>query len=318
MIRLAKVKDINRIMEIINEGKKNLAEKNIAQWGSDYPDQDVIMNDIENNEFYVMELNDEPVAVMSLITKPDSSYDTLKGGKWQSNSYTAVHRLAVAGEYMGNGYGLMMLEYAIEKTAELGYESIRIDTHEDNMAIVKIAEKLGFEYRGTISFDNGGMGVAYEKPVDKSFGVYLKTFEELNIWEVYDVLKLRQDVFVVEQNSIFHDIDDQDYACLHLLAYKKGELIGYIRILPAGMSFDEPSMGRYCVSESARGQGVGRVLFEKSISYIHEVMNEPVIRIEAQSYLAEPYKRAGFKIVGEEYDLDGVPHIEMLRNCKEF
>lgn len=313
MIRLAKEKDINEILEVINEGKKTLAEKKIAQWGNGYPGREVIMKDIENNEFYVMELDGELVAVMSLITEPDSSYDTLRGEAWQRVSYTAVHRLAVSREYMGNGYAQMMLEFAIEKTAELGYESMRIDTHQDNLAIIKIAEKLGFEYRGIISFENGGTGVAYEKLIDRSFGVYLKTFEELNIWEVYDILKLRQDVFVVEQNSIFHDIDYLDYACLHLLAFKQNELIGYIRILPKGLSFDEPSMGRYCVSESARGQGVGRVLFDKSISYIHDVMNEPVIRIHAQAYLAAPYERAGFEIVGEEYDLDGIPHIDMIR-----
>ncbi|WP_425539528.1 GNAT family N-acetyltransferase [Microaceticoccus formicicus] len=318
MIRLANIKDLDRIIEIINDGKKTLADNNIAQWSNDYPSRDVIMKDIENSEFYVMELEQELVAVMSLIYEPDSSYDTLKGGQWQKSSYTAVHRLAVASEHMGNGYAFKMLEFVLEKTAELGFESVRIDTHEDNLAIIKIAEKLGFEYRGIISFESSGTGVAYEKIIDRRFGVYLKTFEEFSIYEVYDILKLRQDVFIVEQKSIFHDIDEQDYDCLHYSAYKKGELIGYIRILPPGMSFDEPSMGRYCVSESARGQGVGKVLFEKSISYIHEVMNEPVIRIEAQSYLAEPYKRAGFKIVGEEYDLDGVPHIEMLRNCKEF
>ncbi len=315
MIRLANLNELDRIMEIINDGKSALRGMKIPQWRGEYPDVNTIKKDIEAHEFYVFEQGGEIVSVMSLVTDHDPSYDTLTG-EWRTNSYTAVHRLAVDKEHMGCGYASRLLDFAIEKSCEMGYESIRIDTHKENIPVIKLANKYGFEYSGTITFESGDSGVAYEKMLDRNYGIYLRTFDQLNSEDVYSILRLRQNVFIVEQESIFEDIDGLDFACLHMMAYERGELIGYIRILPAGLSFDEPSMGRYCVSKNARGRGVGRVLFTKSINYIHNEMLEPVIRINAQSYLAEPYKRAGFNVVGEEYILDGIPHIEMIKYDK--
>ncbi|REG94302.1 GNAT family N-acetyltransferase [Algoriphagus antarcticus] len=141
----------------------------------------------------------------------------------------------------------------------------------------------------------------------------VKAFHELTVNELYDLLKLRSEVFVVEQNCVFLDQDDKDQQCHHLLLYSEDQLVGYSRLVPAGLSYQEMSIGRVVSSPSVRGKGLGRVVMELSIEYCQKLFGSGDIRIGAQTYALGFYDSLGFVSDGEVYDEDGIEHIEMVR-----
>ena len=139
-------------------------------------------------------------------------------------------------------------------------------------------------------------------------------FNELTINELYDIMVLRQEIFVVEQNCPFLDADGKDQAAWHLLARDtEGRLVAYTRLLPKGVSYDEyASIGRVANAQKIRGTGVGKVLMQKSIEWMAQLFpNEPV-KIGAQTYLLTFYSSLGFVSTGEEYLEDGIPHTIMI------
>ena len=141
-----------------------------------------------------------------------------------------------------------------------------------------------------------------------------KTFDALTAAEVYALLKLRSEVFVVEQNCVFLDMDDKDQMCHHLLGYKEDLLAAYTRIVPAGVSYTEyPSIGRVVTSPQARGEGFGKELMEESIQRLFLLYGEGPIKIGAQLYLKKFYESLGFSQCGDVYDEDGIGHIPMIR-----
>jgi len=142
-----------------------------------------------------------------------------------------------------------------------------------------------------------------------------KTFDALTAAEVYALLKLRSEVFVVEQNCVFLDMDDKDQLCHHLLGYKGDLLAAYTRIVPTGVSYpDYPSIGRVVTSPQARGEGLGKILMEESIRHLSLLYGEGPIKISAQLYLKKFYESLGFVQCGEVYDEDGIDHMPMLRS----
>ena len=141
-----------------------------------------------------------------------------------------------------------------------------------------------------------------------------KTFDALTAAEVYAFLKLRSEVFVVEQNCVFLDMDDKDQMCHHLLGYKGNLLAAYTRIVPMGVSYpDYPSIGRVITSPQARGEGLGKILMEESIQRLFSLYGHVPIKIGAQLYLKKFYESLGFVQCGDVYDEDGIPHLPMLR-----
>lgn len=141
----------------------------------------------------------------------------------------------------------------------------------------------------------------------------IKKFEELTTTELYRIMQLRLAVFCVEQNCAYQDADGKDLKCIHLCGFDQvGELIAYSRIVPAGISFKEVSIGRVITSDKARGTGAGKELMKKSIDFIKKEYGNVPIRIGAQCYLIKFYSGFGFEIAGEEYLEDNIPHIEML------
>jgi ElaA protein len=141
----------------------------------------------------------------------------------------------------------------------------------------------------------------------------IKAFHELTVDELYDLLRLRSEVFVVEQNCVFLDQDNKDQKCYHLLLYSDSELVGYSRLVPAGLSYSEMAIGRVITSASARGKGLGRILMELSIEYCHKFFGPGDIRLGAQTYAHGFYASLGFVSDGDVYDEDGIEHIEMVR-----
>lgn len=142
---------------------------------------------------------------------------------------------------------------------------------------------------------------------------YLKKFDSLSPYELYDILRLRTEVFVVEQACIFQDMDNKDQLSFHLTGYKNDNLIAYTRLVPPGISYPEPSIGRVVTVPAARGSGVGKLLMEKSIEEILRLYGKTPIRLGAQLYLKKFYESFGFRQTSEVYDEDGIDHIEMIR-----
>ena len=141
----------------------------------------------------------------------------------------------------------------------------------------------------------------------------LKKFEELSNKELYEILRLRAEVFVVEQNCPYQDLDGKDLKSFHLFGTDENkDLIAYTRIVPAGISYKEVSIGRVVTSPKLRGTGAGKDVMKESIKVIEKQFGKVPVRISAQCYLKKFYENLGFEITGEEYLEDNIPHIEML------
>jgi ElaA protein len=143
-------------------------------------------------------------------------------------------------------------------------------------------------------------------------------FADLNLHELYEILKLRQDVFVVEQQCPYPDADGRDVDCYHLLGWekltgKRGELIAYLRVLPPGLAYEELAMGRILTAKKVRGAGIGKELMKEGLRRVRETFGEVAVRISAQHYLKPFYEEFGFRQFSEPYDEDGIPHVEMLK-----
>lgn len=142
----------------------------------------------------------------------------------------------------------------------------------------------------------------------------LKYFDDLTVTELYDVLQLREEVFQIEQNCIYKDIDDKDRKCYHLMLYKDAELVAYCRLVPAGISYDAyASIGRVVSSSKYRKEGYGRQLMSKAMEKMMQVFPHLPIKISAQLYLQKFYESFGFVAVGEWYMEDEIPHIAMVK-----
>ena len=139
-------------------------------------------------------------------------------------------------------------------------------------------------------------------------------FHQLSPHELYEIMALRQTVFVVEQNCPYLDADGKDLDAWHLLARDaSGALVAYTRLLPAGVSYPEyPSIGRVVSAPSARGTGAGREVMRQSIGMCRHLFGPSPIKIGAQSYLLQFYSGLGFASTGEEYLEDGIPHTKMM------
>ena len=144
---------------------------------------------------------------------------------------------------------------------------------------------------------------------------YHKHFNDLITKELYQILQLRNEVFIVEQNCPFQDLDDKDFKCFHLIGFDTDsqKIMAYTRIVPAGISYTEASIGRVVTSPQARGEGIGKVLMEKSIQILEELYGGVSIRIGAQYYLKKFYESLDFEQVNEIYLEDGIEHILMDR-----
>ena len=138
----------------------------------------------------------------------------------------------------------------------------------------------------------------------------IKKFDELSADELYEILRARSAVFVVEQNCVYQDLDGKDKAAYHLWYRDEGGIAAYLRVLPQGVSFSECSVGR--VISLRRREGLGSRLMAEGIRIARERFGAEAIRIEAQAYAQKFYEVCGFCRVSDEFLVDGIPHIEML------
>ncbi len=159
--------------------------------------------------------------------------------------------------------------------------------------------------------------MAHESNLQKTrmFQWHHKAFKALNVDELYAILKLRQNVFVIEQQCIYPDIDDIDQLATHLFAVdeQSQNICAYLRILAPGIKFAPASIGRVLTLEEARGSGLGRQAMERAIATIEHERPNCAIKISAQVYLEPFYQTLNFRTISEPYDEDGIMHIDMQR-----
>jgi ElaA protein len=140
---------------------------------------------------------------------------------------------------------------------------------------------------------------------------FVREFAELTLEQLYAIIQLRERVFVVEQKCAYIDADGADPACKHLWAERDGEIVAYLRVVPAGVKFVEVSIGRVITASSARGTGLGRELMKRGIAEAGG--DEQPIRIGAQAHLSKWYGELGFVKASDVYWEDGIAHVEMVR-----
>jgi ElaA protein len=144
--------------------------------------------------------------------------------------------------------------------------------------------------------------------------ITIKTFQELTTKELYDLIQLRVDVFCVEQNCVYQDLDGKDEKAIHIIGKKNNKIIAYTRVFKAGDYFKESSIGRVVVRKDERQHKYGYDIMKASIQAVKEYFNETTIKLSAQTYLRKFYNNLGFKEIGQEYLEDGIPHIVMVKH----
>ena len=144
--------------------------------------------------------------------------------------------------------------------------------------------------------------------------IIVKKFNKLSLEELYYLLQLRSEVFVVEQNCVYQDIDGKDYKSLHVIAKRNNKIIAYTRLFNKGDYFKEASIGRVVVSEKSRHLKYGHLLMKASINAIEISFRTNKIKLSAQKYLEKFYNNLGFKTIGTSYLEDGIPHISMVKD----
>lgn len=143
--------------------------------------------------------------------------------------------------------------------------------------------------------------------------ISIKTFTELSTLELHDILQLRSEVFVVEQNCVYQDVDGKDKKAIHIIGRKNGEVVAYTRVFRPGEYFKNASIGRVVVKASQRQYGLGKIIMKSTIGYIENNLKPGSIELSAQTYLLKFYNSLGFKEKGTEYLEDGIPHIKMVK-----
>lgn len=144
--------------------------------------------------------------------------------------------------------------------------------------------------------------------------ISIKTFDELSIQELYAILQLRSEVFVVEQDCVYQDVDDKDQKAIHIIGEKDNQVVAYTRVFKPGDYFDDTSIGRVVVKASERKYGYGRTIMQATIDYIEAGLKETQIALSAQTYLIKFYNSLGFVEQGDGYLEDDIPHIKMVKS----
>lgn len=156
--------DVDQIMKIIKQAQDYFKQQDIDQWQNNYPNEDVINNDIANKDSYVLEKDGSIVATAVISFEKEKTYEKICDGQWVTNNdYAVIHRIAVDDTYKGSGFSNIIIKNAEEMCIEKGIKSIKVDTHEENKSMQKFLKKNNFKYCGVIYLEDGAKRVAFEK-----------------------------------------------------------------------------------------------------------------------------------------------------------
>lgn len=142
-----------------------------------------------------------------------------------------------------------------------------------------------------------------------------KSFSELTAQELFEILKTRVAVFVVEQRCAYQEVDDADKVSHHVALVEDGKILAYLRVIPAGISYPEVSLGR--VLTTKRGMGLGARIVKEGIKVAQSAFSATAIRLAAQAYATGFYEKLGFQVCSAPFDEDGIPHVEMIWKTKQ-
>ena len=304
IIRDAKPADIPGIMQVMEAAKKIMRSfGNMHQWGDGYPSEAVIFSDMEKHGGYVIEDADHIVGYFAFLPSPEPTYSKIYDGEWLDDvqSYHVIHRIASYSDVHGIFSDIM--DFCFSRDA-----NIRIDTHKDNHIMQHNIEKHGFTYCGIVYLASGDERLAYQKMRKKPV-FHQKTFQELTVDELYELLRVRSEVFVVEQNCVYQDLDGDDQKSIHLWLTIADKVVALARVCPAGTHMQEISIGRVITTE--RGKGYGNQIMLYAIEAAKEHFGAKQIDLEAQEYAKGFYESVGFKQSSDTFMLDGIPHIRM-------
>ena len=304
IIREAKPTDITDIMQVMEAAKRIMRSSgNMLQWGEGYPSEAVIISDMDKHGGLVIEDEGRIIGYFAFLPSPEPTYSKIYNGHWLDDTqpYHVVHRIASYPEIHGIFSSIM--DFCFSHDA-----NIRIDTHKDNLIMQHNALKHGFTYCGIIYLANGDERLAYQKLSQEPF-LHKKSFQELTNDELYELLRVRSEVFVVEQNCVYQDMDGDDQNSIHLWLTVAGKVVALARVCPAGTHMQEISIGRVITTE--RGKGYGRQIMLHAIDAAIEHFGAKRIDIEAQEYAKGFYESVRFKQSSESFILDGIPHIRM-------
>lgn len=304
IIREAKTTDITDIMLVMEAAKKIMRSSgNMHQWADGYPSEAVIISDMEKHGGYIIEDAGRIVGYFAFLPSPEPTYSKIYDGKWLDDvqSYHVVHRIASYPDVHGIFSDIM--DFCFSHDA-----NIRIDTHKDNRIMQHNIEKHGFTCCGIIYLANGDERMAYQK-LNTEPVLHQKTFQELTVDELYELLRVRSEVFVVEQNCVYQDMDYDDQESIHLWLTVADKVVALARVCPAGTHMQEISIGRVITTE--RNKGYGKQVMLHAIEAAKKYFDAKQIDIEAQEYAKGFYESVGFKQSSEVFMLDGIPHIKM-------
>ncbi len=144
--------------------------------------------------------------------------------------------------------------------------------------------------------------------------IVIKKFSELSLTELYELLALRTQIFVVEQNCAYQEVDNHDQNALHIIGYKDEKMMAYARLVAPGQVYEEPSIGRVCVHEEHRGHQFGRTVFMAALEKAKALYPKQTLKIQAQVYLEEFYRSVGFKTISKPYPDFGIWHVDMIKD----
>ncbi len=307
IIREAKPADIPGIMQVMEAAKKIMRSSgNMHQWGDGYPSEAVLFGDMEKHGGFVIEDSDHIVGYFAFLPSPEPTYSKIYDGEWLDDvqSYHVIHRIASYPDVHGIFSDIM--DFCFSRDA-----NIRIDTHKDNHIMQHNIEKHGFTYCGIVYLASGDERLAYQKMRKKPV-FHQKTFQELTVDELYELLRVRSEVFVVEQNCVYQDLDGDDQKSIHLWLTIADKVVALARVCPAGTHMQEISIGRVITTE--RGKGYGKQIMLYAIEAAKEHFGAKQIDLEAQEYAKGFYEIVGFKQSSDTFMLDGIPHIRMTLN----
>ena len=302
--------DMAAIMQVMDAAKKIMRQSgNMHQWGEGYPSEAVIMSDIEKDGGFVIEDGGNVVGYLAFLPSPEPTYQKIYDGNWLDDEkpYHVIHRIASLPDVHGIFSSIMNFCFARES-------NIRIDTHRDNAIMQHNIEKQGFTYCGIIYLANGDERLAFQKLNNEPI-LHKKSFQELTVDELYELLRVRSEVFVVEQDCVYQDMDGDDQKAIHLWLALDGKIVALARVCPAGTHMKEISIGR--VITTVRGKGYGKQIMLYAIDAAKEHFGAKQIDIEAQEYAKGFYKSVGFRQSSDTFILDGIPHIKMTLNIQK-